>query len=169
MNAPVFKGLLVLAVAAGALAARADDGARRGAVPLLPAYTQECSACHLAYPPALLPAPSWRRLMNGLDRHYGSDASLDPATVARLAGWLEANAATGRRGRDTPPDDRITRTDWFVREHREVPAAVWRHPSVRSAARCEACHTDAERGRFGEHALRVPPGLDPALARGWRD
>ena len=168
MNAVITRFLLAVALAAGTLAVQADDSRRR-AVPTLPAYTQECAACHVAYPPGLLPATSWQRLMVGLDRHYGSDASLDAATVAQLAAWLEANAATGRRGREAPPDDRITRADWFVREHREVPAAVWRHPAVRSAARCEACHTDADRGRFSEHALRVPPGLDPALARGWRE
>jgi hypothetical protein len=169
MSARLTRSLLAVALTAGSLAAQADDDVRRRSVPTLAAYTQECAACHLAYPPGLLPASSWRRLMVGLDRHFGSDATLDTATVAQLSAWLEANAASGRRGREAPPDDRITRADWFVREHREVPAAVWRHPSVRSAARCEACHTDAARGRFSEHALRVPPGLDPALARSWRD
>lgn len=169
MTTLLLRGVLALAMSASALIAQADDDSRRRAVPLLPAYTQECAACHLAYPPGLLPAASWKRLMSGLDSHYGSDASLDPATVAQLSGWLEANAAAGRRARETPPDDRITRSDWFVREHREVAAPVWKHPAVRSAARCEACHTDAERGRFSERALRAPPGLDPALARGWRD
>ena len=43
-------------------------------------YTQECGSCHLAFPPNLLPKASWQSVMHGLDKHYGSDASLDAAT-----------------------------------------------------------------------------------------
>ena len=45
------------------------------------AYTQECAACHTAYPPGLLPAASWNRVVTGLDKHCGTDAALDAATV----------------------------------------------------------------------------------------
>ena len=41
-----------------------DEGDRPGRartrVPMLAAYQQECSACHMAYPPGLLPAASWQ-------------------------------------------------------------------------------------------------------------
>lgn len=152
---------------ASAAAAHAD-----GRVPMprepLPAYAQECAACHMAYPPALLGAASWRRLMDGLDRHFGTDASLDAATARRLDAWLQANAGTGRRA-GTPPQDRITRSAWFEREHRKLGAAVWTLPSVRSPAHCTACHTDAERGDFDDDALRMPAGLDARLRRLWND
>ena len=49
--------------------AQADD--RTAPVPLLPKYQQECAACHTAYPPGLLPAASWQRLMGGLGKHFG--------------------------------------------------------------------------------------------------
>ena len=133
------------------------------------AYVQECAACHLAYPPGLLPARSWERLVAGLDKHFGSDASLDAATTQQLSRWLQDHAATRGKLRAEPPEDRITRADWFVREHRRIDRAVWTHPSVKSAANCAACHPGAERGDFDEHDLRTPPGLDPRLARGWRD
>ena len=48
-------------------------------------YTQECGSCHLAFPPSLLPKASWQRVMSGLDKHYGSDASLDAATQKQTA------------------------------------------------------------------------------------
>jgi hypothetical protein len=120
----------------------------------------------------MLPAASWRRIMGGLDQHHGSNATLDAATLQQLSTWLQANAGSvthGRRAGAAPPEDRITRSAWFVREHREVSPAVWRDPSVKSAANCAACHTGADQGRFNEHGLRTPPGLAPALARGWRD
>jgi hypothetical protein len=36
--------------------------------------------------------------MAGLDQHYGTDASLDAATVQQLGGWLQAHAGTYKRG-----------------------------------------------------------------------
>ena len=137
--------------------AHADDH-RRLAVPLPRVYVQECAGCHMAYPPGLLPAASWRRMMGRLDEHYGSDASIDEATVRQLSEWLQAHAGTGKRVRaePPPPDDRITRSAWFARKHDEVAPATWRRASIRSAANCMACHPGAERGDFDDDAVRVP-------------
>lgn len=146
----------LLAGVLGALSAgaRPDEG-RSARVPPLPAYQQGCAACHIAYPPGLLPSRSWQRLMSDLPRHFGSDASLDPATVRELSIWLTDQAARGRRA-EPPPQDRITRSAWFVREHREVPADTWQRPSIRGASNCAACHAQAPQGVFGEHDVRIP-------------
>ena len=48
-----------------------------GTKPENPAWRNECGTCHVAYPPGLLTAPDWRKLMGGLERHFGTDASLD--------------------------------------------------------------------------------------------
>ncbi len=98
-------------------------------MPLLPNYQHECGACHLAYPPGLLPAASWQRLMANLPRHFGTDASLDAVAGPAIANWLTANAGTYKKVREAPPQDRISRADWFVREHREVGTAVWQRPA----------------------------------------
>jgi len=125
-------------------------------VALLPTYKQECAACHVAFPPGMLPRDSWQRLLDNLPRHYGTDASLDPATVNELATWLGANAGTYRRVHEAPPEDRITRSAWFIRKHHEVPAAAWQRPAVKSAANCTACHAQADQGDFNEHRVRIP-------------
>lgn len=151
---PLSSTVLRLASAAciglATLSSHADGG---GAMPrtVPPAYTAECASCHMAYPPGLLPAPSWQRLMGGLDRHFGTDASLDTATLQQLSTWLRANAATGRRAGAEPPQDRITRSAWFERKHRKVDAATWKLASVRTASNCAACHAGAARGSFDEH------------------
>nr|WP_322992125.1 diheme cytochrome c [Limnohabitans sp.] len=124
--------------------------------PILPTYKQECAACHTLYPPGMLPAASWQRVMRGLEHHYGTDASLEPAQVQQIAAWLNAHAGTYKRVREEPPEDRITRSAWFIREHREVEAAVWKRSSIKSAAQCSACHTQADVGRFDELQLRIP-------------
>jgi mono/diheme cytochrome c family protein len=121
-----------------------------------PQYVQECAACHMAFPPALLPAASWDRVMGNLAKHYGTDASLDPATQRELARWLGANAGTYRKAGVAPPEDRITRADWFLREHRKVAAQDWKHPAIGSASNCAACHTAAPQGRFDERDIRIP-------------
>ena len=135
-------------------AARAEDHAPR--VPPHPTYVQECAACHVAFPVGLLPATSWKRLMANLPQHFGTDASLDPATTQTLTTWLVANAGTGRRVSEAPAEDRITRGAWFVREHGEVGAAVWKRASIKSPANCGACHGGAAEGRYGEREIRIP-------------
>ena len=54
-----------------------------------PKWVAECGACHLAYPPRFLPAESWREMMSGLDKHFGSDASLDAETAREISIFLE--------------------------------------------------------------------------------
>jgi mono/diheme cytochrome c family protein len=151
------SGPIALILAFGAAhAALADDDRQTARVPLLPKYQQECSACHVAYPPGLLPKASWQRLMGNLPQHFGTDASLDPATQKELAAWLDAHAGTGKRASEAPPEDRITRTAWFIRKHDEVPAATWKRPAIKSASNCGACHTQADQGDFSESRVHIP-------------
>ncbi|HKI65234.1 MAG TPA: diheme cytochrome c [Burkholderiales bacterium] len=117
-------------------------------------WKAECGSCHLAYPPQLLPAPAWRGIMAGLDKHFGTDASLDPAAAAEIGAFLERNAGRGRRA--NAQTLRISESAWFRHEHDEVPAAAWKRPSVTSAANCSACHRAAERGDFSERNIRIP-------------
>jgi mono/diheme cytochrome c family protein len=167
-------------VAGASAAARADDHESQR-VTLLPKYQQECASCHVAYPPGMLPAASWQRLMGKLARHFGTDASLDAASTKEIATWLTAHADNGRRhddedgddrdhdrGHDSNdhrkaqsdtaavPEDRITRTAWFASEHHEVAASAWKRPAVKSAANCPACHARADQGVFDEDDVRIP-------------
>lgn len=118
-------------------------------------WRAECGSCHVAYPPALLPAEAWRQTMRSLDRHFGVDASVDAKTAADIDRFLAANAARGG-GPTAGPEPRITTTRWFRHEHDEVAAAVFRSPSVKTAANCGACHPGAASGNFDERAVRIP-------------
>lgn len=149
--------------------AQADDRGTRTPQPWPKVYMQECTACHVAYPASMLPAASWNRLMTGLEQHFGTDASIDPQDAARISHWLNSYADTSRHASQPVPEDRITRTKWFQREHRHIEPAVWRLPSVRSAANCVACHSAADQGRFNEHDLRFPAGLTPQQRTAWDD
>jgi hypothetical protein len=146
---------VLLAVLALAPAWAGDSGTAPS--PLAPTYRQECASCHVAYPPGMLPPASWQRILANLPNHFGTDASLDAATVKQLSTWLVANATSARRAQaPPPPQDRITRSAWFIREHDEVPAGVWKSPAVKSPANCAACHAQADQGDFNEHRVRIP-------------
>lgn len=124
-----------------------------------PTWQSECSTCHMAYPPGLLPAASWREMMNTLPDHFGTDASLDAETVAQILPFLEENAAVERKAEtDTggKPVMRITETRWFKHEHDEVSSATWKNPAVKRASNCMACHTTADKGDFSEDNIRMP-------------
>jgi mono/diheme cytochrome c family protein len=119
-------------------------------------WQQECSSCHIAYAPGLLPAESWRRVMAGLDQHFGTDASLTPTESREITDFLVRYGTNRWSGAAAPI--RITETSGFVREHRgdEVPAGAFKRASVKSAANCQACHSAAANGDFNEHGVRIP-------------
>ena len=145
--------LAVTAAHPGRLA-QADD-ARRPAPPRNDTWNSECGACHVAYPPRLLPAAAWRGIMERLDRHFGADASLDAKTAAEITAFLAANAGSDRVGPAATAPARITETPWFRRKHRKLPDSAWIRPAVKSRANCPACHPAAERGDYDD-AVRVP-------------
>lgn len=119
-------------------------------------FNQECSDCHIPYSPGLLPAESWRKIMSGLDKHFGSDASLAAQDNKEITAYLVSNASN-RWSAPTAPL-RITETAWFKRKHdnREISPAVWKNPKVKSPSNCAACHIRAERGDFNEHDINIP-------------
>ncbi len=121
-----------------------------------PKWKAECGSCHIAYPARLLPASSWKAMMGGLDKHFGTDASMDTATAAEILAFLEKNASRRKVETSTKPQLRITETRWFQSEHDEVPARLWKDPRVKTGANCAACHTKAENGDFNEHNIRLP-------------
>ncbi|MGC9447652.1 diheme cytochrome c [Cereibacter johrii] len=130
-----------------------EEGRRAAIVVTDPTTKEECSACHIAYPAAFLPARSWQALMSDLPNHFGEDASLDDRTRADIEAYLVANAADGGRSlrgvaeTDTPL--RISELPWFKREHSdEVTPRMME--KAKSMANCAACHTGAERGNFDD-------------------
>jgi mono/diheme cytochrome c family protein len=148
--------VLSAVICIGLPVAMADSN--KNGVSLLARYKQECAACHTGYQPGMLPAASWQRIMGGLHRHNGVDASLDAVDVREISAWLDVNAGTFKGASEEPPHDRITKSAWFLRKHneREISPTVWKRPSVGSPSNCVACHAKAEQGNFNERDIRIP-------------
>lgn len=132
-----------------------------------PAFQAECGSCHVAYPPQLMAADDWRRVMTTLDRHYGDNAALDERTRRVLEEFLIGNAGRASKvGAGKTADGgapRLTTSAWFKRKHREVARADWDHVKVKSPANCAACHSRAEQGSYREREIVMPDG------RRWED
>ena len=129
-------------------------------------WQAECGSCHQAFHPSLLPARSWQSLLAQQDRHFGDDLGLDAATVRELLAFAVPNAAersateaAWKINRSVKADAaplRITETPYWARKHREIAAADWNHPKVKSKANCPACHLDADAGTYEDAAMQIP-------------
>jgi hypothetical protein len=159
------RSLVIIALLAAA-PVWADGNENLAPAAANPKWKTECSACHIAYPPSLLPERSWRKMMTGLGSHFGQDASLDAPTAQEITAFLVNNSADrgankrakkvlGSLGPNEVPL-RISETAWFIRKHDEVSAQVWKRPKVGSPANCAACHGGAERGDYSERQIRIP-------------
>lgn len=149
----IATALLLLVLAGHVRVASADDDRFTASNEK---WQAECGSCHVAYPPQLLTEGSWRKLMSDLDKHFGTDASLDAAAAAEIGAFLAENAARGKRAKRAGSALRITETAWFRKEHRKVAAATWKNSKVKSPANCAACHTGAERGDYDERSVSMP-------------
>lgn len=117
-------------------------------------WQQECAACHLAFPPYMLPSKSWKQLLQGLDRHFDTDASLSDKEIQSITGYLLKYSANDKYFDGVPL--RITETSRFRQDHRDIEPSVIRRESVKSLANCKACHPGAERESFEEADLKIP-------------
>lgn len=139
------KYLIYIALLAATGSARASSHVY---APYPDLYVRECASCHVAYPPELLTQTGWKQVMARLDRHYGVDASLDKKTGEELAAFLTNRASTRDKHAPSEATARLTRSNWFVHEHREAA------PSKTSFSDCAACHRGAAAGDFSERGLR---------------
>jgi cytochrome c5 len=130
-------------------------------------YAKECSACHFAYQPGLMPARSWQKMMANLEDHFGENAELEAEEQKALTNYLVNNAAESSRykrsvkimrslSKDKTPL-RITEIPYMVRKHNELsPKMVMGNSEVKSLSYCEKCHTRADTGSYSERDIIVP-------------
>lgn len=124
-------------------------------------WTRECGSCHLAYPPALLPARSWARMLEEQDKHFAEDLGLSKAMVAKLTqvanapadAWgpwaISASAPAGQS------PQRITELDRWREIHHRVPDERFKAKGVGGKHDCGACHRDAASGIFHPRMIQT--------------
>ena len=166
---------ILLATAMGACVAATPiagaDEDHRGKSGLAPVkdelYRAECGACHFAFPPGLLPARSWEKLMDNLHDHFGENAELTPEDADHVLNYLRAEAADksdyarSRRAASMIAADqtplRITATRYFLRLHDEIPKRVLKdNPNLKTISQCKGCHTRADQNSYRENEIEIP-------------
>ena len=128
-----------------------ENGERR---PLDPNYVSECGSCHVPYPPRMLRAETWQKILASLDKHFDVNASLDAEALKPISAYLMANASR-KPAKDRVTDSlRISDLPWFRHEHDDISDATW--SKVKSRSNCGGCHVNAQQGRYSESELKVP-------------
>ncbi len=133
-----------------------------GAIPA--AWQRECSGCHFAYPPALLPRRSWERMLAEQASHFGEDLSLNGASLRQLAAdaagvpkpmpWAAWKLSNSAPAGESP--QRITELRFWRGAHRDLPESSFRAPISNGRLDCEACHRDASSGIFHPRMIQKP-------------
>jgi len=126
-------------------------------------YQKECASCHFGYQPGLLPKQTWGKIMNTLDNHFGTDASLDDKTKADITRYLVNNSSDSQNSNfrinnknNSIKNLRITKMPYFLREHNEIPKKIIAQKEVGSLLNCTACNKSAEKGIYSEGYIKVP-------------
>jgi len=129
-------------------------------------YIDECSSCHLAYQPEWLPKRSWKKLLAGMDNHFGEEIELSPTRLKILKRYTLKNSADRSKAarakmamktlspKDTPL--RIMDIPYVKEKHKDIAADVIARKSIRSLANCESCHISAHGGMYIPKHINIP-------------
>lgn len=128
-------------------------------------YKETCGACHFAYPPALLPSGSWKKILDAPSDHFGEGVELDDQAKQVIAAYLSQNGAERSRTEQanhiirslagkTPK--RITDIPYIQLKHQGIPPVMIKESSVKSLSNCNACHLTAEKGVFDDDEVTIP-------------
>lgn len=129
-------------------------------------YTKECASCHFGFQAGLLPQKSWEKVMDNLKNHFGTDASLDSEDEKMIREYLYANSAD--KALEYKRSNKImkymqgeypiqvTKTNYFVKEHNEIPQKLITQKEVKTLSNCTACHTKANDGAYSERYINIP-------------
>ena len=93
--------------------------------------------------------------MGNLSDHFGTDASLGKVETQELLAYLVSNAGNGKM---TANNDtmQITKSPYFIKEHRKIDPKLIEQKEVGSLSNCIACHTSADKGNYSERTIVIP-------------
>ncbi len=140
-------------------------------------WNVECSDCHLAFHPSLLPARSWQRLLDEQDQHFDEELMLDEDVVTELRSFAnknsaeqEATEAAWQINRKIKADEspiQITKTAYWLAKHKKITQTIWQQKEVLSKSNCSACHLDAKQGHFEDSAMQLPGQVRGLAVPSW--
>jgi hypothetical protein len=127
-----------------------------------PVFYEKCGDCHKVYPPYLLPGESWKRVMKGLDNHFGeeiTEANISKSQQASILEYLLKNSAeTSTReaavkvinSLDIRRPKAITKIPYWKETHKNIPKSAFKQKKIKDKSNCFACHKDMEYGNLDD-------------------
>jgi Zn-finger protein len=130
-------------------------------------YVNECGSCHMAYQAQFLPKRSWNKMMDELNNHFDTDATLALEDEQLIRKYLNQNASdnsylSGEIKKFARSVSlyaiplKISELPKFKKEHDEINPKWVKQKEVKSFANCNACHLDAKKGLYKERNILIP-------------
>jgi len=132
------------------------------------AYYHDCGDCHKVYPPFILPERSWKRIMNGLDNHFGekiTDQNISQAARISIRRFLYDHSAEHSTrevsykmlksiGDHNPKS--TSKVMYWRDTHSDIDPSVYKRKSIKDRSNCSACHKDFEYGNLDDINIKIP-------------
>jgi hypothetical protein len=104
-------------------------------------YIENCSGCHIALPPAVLPTQTWKNLLED-SQHYG--ATIQPLVdPARILVWRYLSTFSRSKLQDEATPYRVNNSRYFNALHPQVDL-----PRPVQISGCVSCHPGAKEYNF---------------------
>ncbi|MCF4966627.1 cytochrome C [Nostoc sp. CMAA1605] len=104
-------------------------------------YLENCSSCHIALPPAVLPTQTWKNILEE-SQHYGVNIKplLDPS---RNLVWRYLSTFSRSHLKDEATPYRVSNSRYFKALHPQVKL-----PQPLQISSCVSCHPSAKEYNF---------------------
>ncbi len=104
-------------------------------------YLENCSTCHIALPPAILPTQTWKNLLED-SQHYGAQLKplIDPP---RILVWRYLSTFSRTQLKDEETPYRVNNSRYFKALHPQVDL-----PRPVQIGSCVSCHPSASDYNF---------------------
>ncbi|MDH6055653.1 cytochrome C [Umezakia ovalisporum] len=104
-------------------------------------YLENCSSCHIALPPQVLPSQTWRNLLED-SQHYGVQIKplIDPP---RTLVWRYLSNFSRTQLKDEATPYRVNSSRYFQALHPQVDL-----PRPVKVSSCVSCHPSGKNGNF---------------------
>ncbi len=122
-----------------------------------PTIAHECTECHMLYPPNLTNQKTQLEILKNLSNHYGTDASLDDATLVAITKEtidLAPQNSQFRFDKDTflQNNQSLTTTAKWKHDHEEL-GDMWFEENKIKKTNCKECHSGIENGSITPYEL----------------